>query len=143
MSERLIFARRFSDGCSCNVEILSPLPTEKGLSISTQNFSNELEQWFDKDGKPEPYRVSERIEHHNIFSEYRDWFVSVIIPSAAEKWNLPVTLYLVGWRPHQQEHWRCNPGEKPVQLALSGDPETGKPIVTRHGDDDQTQRGSL
>lgn len=143
MSQRLIFTRRFSDGCSCNVEIVAPLPTAKELKFGTQNAGNELEQWFDKNGKPEPYRVSERLEHHDIFYEYQDWFVSVIIPAAAEKLNVQVTCYIVGWRPHQQEWWRCNPGAKPEQLAVLVNPETGNPTKVRRDDDGQPQVGQL
>jgi hypothetical protein len=143
MSERLIFSRSFSDGSSCNVEIAAPLPNQKELKFGTQNAGNEFEQWFTKEGEREPYRLSERLEHHDVFHEYRDWFVSVIIPAAAEKWKVQVTGYIVGWRPHQQEWWRCKPGEKPEQLAVFVDPETGKPAAIRRGDDGQPQMGRL
>jgi hypothetical protein len=118
MSKRLIFTRRFSSGLSCNVEILSPSPGVERLKVATQNLGNELEQWFIEDGQREPdvrdylgNRADELPEHQDLFHEYRDWFVSVIIPAAAQTRNIPVTIHVSGWRPHQQEVWDCEPGQ--------------------------------
>jgi hypothetical protein len=85
----------------------------------------ELEEWYGKDGKREPTvadylggRSETLPERHDIFHEYREWIISAIIPALLDKWELPVTVYITGWRPHQHEIWDCEPGEKPVQRPV-------------------------
>jgi hypothetical protein len=137
MYERLIFACRFSSGFSCNVEIMNA-PWDGRLRFTTQEGQNEIEQWFKQDGSREPTfsdyvasRADECPDHHDLFDDYRDCFVPVIIPIAVEKWNIPVSAYIVGWRPHQQDIWDCEPGQKPAKRAVEFDPETGAPTVPR------------
>jgi hypothetical protein len=141
MSNKLIFNRRFSSGESCNVEIWRAARGAARLNIGTQNSRNELEQWFTKDGQPEPdisdylaNRADELPEHQDAFHEYRDWFVSVILPTAAQTWNVPITVHVIGWRPHQQEISDCDPGQKPIQRPITADPETG--ALKPYGDSD-------
>jgi hypothetical protein len=109
--------------------ILLPWPSSKRLTIMTQNKG--FEDWYDRDGKLEPdigdylaNRTDELPEHHDIFHEYRDWIVSVIIPALIEKWKLPVTVHITGWRPHQHQTWDCEPGQKPAQRP-GPDPASG------------------
>jgi hypothetical protein len=117
------FEHRFSSGESCKVEILN-CPYKGRLSIVTQNGHNELEQWYDKDGQPEPRTIGVA-EHHDIFHEYREWFVREIIPTVAKNWNINVRVHIVGWRPHQQEIWECAPGQSSVERHTTVDPITG------------------
>ncbi len=93
-----------------------------GNRIKPQNGANELEQWYGKAGEREATvsdylagRSNELPEHHDIFPQYRDWFVSVIIPAVANHWNVHVTACIIGWRPHQHETWDCEPGQTPVE----------------------------
>jgi hypothetical protein len=116
---RQTFVRHFSSGLSCNVEIIPPRPAAPRPEITTQNGSNERERWYDKDGEIEPTigdflgeRAKELPEHHDIFHEYRDWFVSEIIPTVVKEWSIAVRAHITGWRPHQHQRWDCVPGTK-------------------------------
>jgi hypothetical protein len=138
-----VFVHRFSSRHTCKLTVMPPWPSSKRLTLMTQERGAEV--WYDKAGKLEPdigdflgNRTEELPEHQDIFHEYRDWIVSVIMPALVEKWELPVTVHITGWRPHQHQTWDCELGQNPVQRPSrtdGGESPTRRSSETREDDD--------